>query len=58
MKERLVIKPSIAKTLLRMGFSIIDLKPFRNMDGTFDYTKCIFIFKEEEGLDEIIKRLK
>jgi hypothetical protein len=54
----LVIKGDLAKKLLALNFKIIDLMPKRELDGSFDYTRSVFIFKNEDGLLEAIDRLK
>lgn len=57
-KSVLVIKPSIARKLLKMGFRIIDIRPQKQEDGTTDFTRCAFVFENREGLKEIFESLK
>lgn len=57
-KSVLVIKPSIARKLLKMGFHIIDIRPQKQEDGTTDFTRCVFVFENGEGLKEIFESLK
>ena len=57
-KSVLVIKPSIARKLLKMGFHIIDIRPQKQEDGTMDFTRCAFVFENKEGLKEIFESLK
>lgn len=57
-KSFLVIKPSIARKLLRMGFSIIDIRPQKQEDGTVDFTRCVFMFENQKGLQETFESLK
>ena len=58
MKDRLVVKHTLAKSLLREGFVIKDLQPKKNENGTFDYTRAVYIFEANPNLDEAIHRLK
>lgn len=57
-KSFLVIKPSIARKLLKMGFRIIDIRPQKQEDGTTDFTRCAFVFENTEGLKEAFETLK
>ena len=57
-KSFLVIKPAIARKLLKMGFHIIDIRPQKQEDGTMDSTRCAFVFENREGLKEIFESLK
>ena len=57
-KSFLVIKPAIARKLLKMGFHIIDIRPQKQEDGTMDFTRCAFVFENREGLKEIFESLK
>lgn len=54
----LVIKGDLAKKLLDLNYEIIDLMPKRELDGNYDYTRTVFIFKNEDGLLDAINRLK
>lgn len=54
----MVIKHSLAKLLLKEGFIIKDLQPKKNTDGTFDYSRSVYIFKADKKLDQAINRLK
>lgn len=56
--DQLVIKGDLARKLLKQGYEIKDLKPKRNLDGSYDYTRSIFVFKWEKGLLEAIESLK
>lgn len=58
MKPVLVIKHSLAKLLLREGYSIKDLVPKKNIDGSTDYTRSAYVFEWKEGIEESINRLK
>ena len=50
-KNQLVIKPTIARKLLKDGFNIIDIKPQRNVEtGQYDFTRCVFVFEGKDGL--------
>lgn len=55
---RLVIQPSIARKLLGLGYRIIDIKPQKQTDGTTDFTRCVFLFANENGIDREIGLLK
>ena len=57
-KSFLIIKPSIARKLLKMGFRIIDIRPQKQEDGTTDFTRCAFVFENVEGLKEAFESLK
>lgn len=41
-----------------MGYRIIDLSPQKQTDGTTDFTRCVFLFAYEKGIDEAIEVLK
>jgi hypothetical protein len=56
--DQLVIKGDLARKLLKHGYTIKDLKPKRNEDGTYDFTRSIFVFQWKEGLLEAIESLK
>ena len=56
--DQLVIKGDLARKLLKQGYEIKDLEPKRNLDGSYDYTRSIFVFKWEKGLLEAIESLK
>lgn len=60
MKEnnQIVIKASIARKLLKMGFNIIDIRPQRQENGTTDFSRCVFVFDGKEGLKKAIESLK
>ena len=57
-KTQIVIKPAIARKLLHDGFSIIDLKPQKQIDGTYDFTRCAFVFEGKDGLYNAIEKYK
>ena len=57
MKTRLVFKTNIARKLLRMGYRIVDLKPYKNDEGEFDFTRSIYVFADEDDIDKEIDRL-
>ena len=54
----MVIQPSIARKLLKLGYKIIDIKPQKQTDGTTDFTRCVFLFEMTDGLDRDIGILK
>lgn len=56
-RNQVVIKGSIAKKLLKMGFKIVDVKPQKQEDGTIDFTRCVFVFEGKKGLDEAVQAL-
>jgi hypothetical protein len=56
--DQLVVKGDLARKLLKLGYKIKDLKPKRNEDGTYDFTRSIFVFEGKEGLMESINKLK
>ena len=58
-KNQLVIKPTIARRLLKDGFNIIDIKPQRNVEtGQYDFTRCVFVFEGKDGLYSAIEKYK
>ena len=57
-KTQIVIKPAIARKLLHDGFSIIDLKPQKQTDGSYDFTRCAFVFEGKDGLYNAIEKYK
>lgn len=57
MKTRIVFKPSIARQLIKSGFQIVDLKPQKLPDGTFDFTRSIFVFADENDIEKKIEAL-
>lgn len=57
MKTRLVFKTNIARKLLRMGYRIVDLKPYKNENGEFDFTRSIYVFADENDIDKEIMKL-
>lgn len=54
----LVIKGDLAKKLIDLNYKIIDLMPKRELDGSYDFTRTVFIFKNENGLLDAIDKLK
>lgn len=58
-RNQVVIKPTIARKLLRNGYSIIDIKPQRNVEtGEYDFTRCVFVFQGKDGLCATIEKYK
>jgi hypothetical protein len=52
-----VYKPSVAHQLLKMGFVIKDVAPQPQKDGTMDFTRCVFLFEDKDGIEYAIKAL-
>ena len=52
-----VYKPSVAHQLLQMNYVIKDVKPQKQEDGSIDYTRCVFLFEDKEGIEYAIKAL-
>ena len=55
-----VYKPDIARKLLKLGYTIVDLKPMKRENGEMDFTRSIFVFENtdgqiEESINSIIK---
>ncbi len=48
-KGKLIMNPNLAVYLLKRGFTIIDIKPNRK-----DKRRSVFIFREEEGLNDVL----
>lgn len=46
-ENRIVFKGSIARQLLREGYTIVDIKPDK-----VNSNKSVFVFKNEEGLED------
>jgi hypothetical protein len=57
-KYVMVIKGDLARKLLKMGYVIGDLKPKKNPDQSYDYTRSVFMFNKAPGLEEAIEKLK
>ena len=57
MKTKLIFKASIARKLLRMGYRIVDLKPYKNEKGELDFTRSIYVFADENEIDKEILKL-
>lgn len=58
-KNQLVIKPTIARKLLKDGYKIIDIKPQRNVEtNQYDFTRCVFVFEGKDGLHASIEKYK
>lgn len=57
MKTRLVFKTNVARKLLKMGYRIVDLKPSRTRDGEPDFSRSIFVFADENGIEQEIENL-
>lgn len=57
MKTRLVFKVNVARKLVRMGYRIVDLKPSKMKDGQTDFNKSIFVFADENNIEEEIEKL-
>ena len=56
-KIHYVFKPSVAHQLLQMGYVIKDVCPQKQEDGSIHYTRCVFLFKDKEGIEYAIKAL-
>ena len=56
-KTRLVFKTNIARRLLKMGYRIVDLKPSKTRDGKKDFSKSIYVFADENNIEEAIEKL-
>ena len=46
-ENRIVFKGSIARQLLREGYTIVDIKPDK-----VNSNKSVFVFKNEDGLED------
>lgn len=56
--DQIVIKPAIARKLLKMGFEVKDIRPQKQSDGTIDFSRCVFLFRGKENLIETLESLK
>ena len=56
-KLYLIYKISIEHQLLQMGYVIKDVKPQNQENGTTDYSRCVFMFEEKQGIEYAIKAL-
>lgn len=54
---RIVFKVSIARALLKRGYRIVDLRPSKTKDGQIDFSRSIFVFADENGIADEIKKL-
>ena len=52
-----IYKPSIEHQLLQMGYVIKDVKTQKQENGTIDYSRCVFMFEEKQGIEYAIKAL-
>ena len=57
-ENRLIIQPSTARKLLKLGYQIIDLKPQKQTDGSVDYTRTVFLFAFKDGIDKDIQEIR
>lgn len=48
---KLIMNPNLAVYLLREGYTIIDLKANKN-----DSRRTVFVFREEDGLDDVMTK--
>jgi hypothetical protein len=55
--DQVIIKGSVARKLLRLGFSIIDVRPQKQTDGTIDFSRNVLVFKAQEGLQDAVNKL-
>ena len=55
--DRVIIKPAFARKLLKQGYSIKDVRPQKRENGEIDFTRCVFVFKAQDGLDKAISKL-
>lgn len=55
--DQIVIKPAIARKLLKEGFTIKDVRPQKKDDGSIDFTRCVFLFEAKDGLREALNSL-
>ena len=56
-ETRIIIKGSIARKLLKLGYTIVNIYHQRRTDGKYDYTRSSFVFAYEDGIDEKIAEL-
>lgn len=57
-ETRIVFKYGVARRLANDGFRIVDIRPQKNKQtGETDFSRCMFVFQYEDGLDEKITEL-
>lgn len=54
---KFVYKVNIARKLLKMGYHIVDWRPSKDRDGKTDFLKSIYVFADENGIDDVIQEL-
>lgn len=57
MKTRLVFKVNIARKLVHLGYRIVDIKPAKTKDGKTDFSKSIYVFADENNIENEIEKL-
>ena len=57
MKTRLVFKVNIARKLVHLGYRIVDIKPAKTKDGKTDFSKSIYVFSDENNIENEIEKL-
>lgn len=55
--DQIIIKGSVARKLLQMGFIIKDVRPQKQEDGTIDFSRNIFVFAGKSGLRDAVNKL-
>ena len=55
--DQIIIKGSISRQLLKMGFTIIDVRPQKQSDGTIDFSRNVMVFQAKTGLRDAVNKL-
>jgi hypothetical protein len=55
--DQVIIKGSVARKLIKMGFNVIDIRPQKQLDGTIDFSRNVIVFGAKEGLQEAVNIL-
>ena len=55
--DQIIIKGSISRQLLKMGFTIIDVRPQKQLDGTIDFSRNVMVFQAKTGLRDAVNKL-
>jgi hypothetical protein len=55
--DQVIIKGSVARKLLKMGYSICDIRPQKQTDGSIDFSRNVMVFSAKEGLRDAVNKL-
>jgi hypothetical protein len=55
--DRVIIKGSVARQLLKLGFTIIDVRPQKQENGQIDFSRNVLVFRAQDGLGDAVEKL-